>query len=187
MRRQSMIKVIGGKYRSRIISTPDEGTLPTKNMVRGAMLSSLGDRIGGASVLDLFAGSGALGIEALSRDASSCLFVEKNPVAAKVVEKNLATLKESKGTVWNCDYLVALSRAKQEGKRFDIVFLDPPYAMKDSYQIAVDFLLNENLLNEEATLILEFEGEIPFENKGFPFERRYKYGKTNVLALRRVL
>ncbi len=59
--------------------------------------------------------------------------------------------------------------------------------MKGSYQIAVDFLLNENLLNEEATLILEFEGEIPFENKGFPFERRYKYGKTNVLALRRVL
>ena len=182
-----MIKVIGGKYRSRILLTPEEGTLPTKNMVRGAMLSSLGERIEGASVLDLFAGSGALGIEALSHGASSCLFVEKNPVAAKVVEKNLMALKESKGTVWNCDYLVALSRAKQEGKRFDVVFLDPPYAMKDFYQAAADFLLDENLLNDEATLILEYEGTLPFENKGFPFERHYKYGKTNVLALRRVL
>ncbi len=182
-----MIKIIGGTYRSRIIATPDEGTLPTKNRVREAMLSSLGEKIEGAHVLDLFAGSGALGIETLSREASSCLFVEKNPVAAKIVEKNLASLKESKGTVWNCDYLDALNRAKQEGKKFDIVFLDPPYALKESYQIAVDFLLGEGLLGEEATLILEYEGTIPFENKGFPFERHYKYGKTNVLALRRVL
>ncbi len=182
-----MIKVIGGKYRSRILQTPEEGTLPTKNMVRGAMLSSLGDRIEGAEVVDLFAGSGALGIEALSREAKSCLFVEKSAKAAKVIEGNLASLKESKGVVWNCDYLTALSRAKQEGRRFDIVFLDPPYAMKESYQLAVSFLLDEGMLNEEATLLLEYEGTIPFINKGFPFERRYKYGKTNVLALRRVL
>lgn len=182
-----MIKVIAGTYRSRILETPDEGTLPTKNRVREAMLSSLGDRIEGSSVLDLFAGSGALGIETLSRGASNCLFVEKSVQAAKVVEGNLRALKESKGQVWNCDYLVALSRAKKEGRRFDIVFLDPPYAMKDSYQLSVDFLLNEGLLNPEATLILEYEGKIPFENRGFPFERNYNYGKTNVLALRRVL
>ena len=180
-----MIKVIGGTYRSRVLLTPEEGTLPTKNMVREAMLSSLGDRIEKARVLDLFAGSGALGIEALSRGASSCLFVEKSPSAAKVVEKNLWLLKESKGTIWNVDYLLALERAKKEGRQFDIVFLDPPYAMKDSYQKAVDFLFEGGLLSQEAALILEYEGEIPFENKGFPFERRYKYGKTNVLALRR--
>ncbi len=182
-----MIKIIGGTYRSRIILTPEEGTLPTKNMVRGSMLSSLGDRIEGACVLDLFAGSGALGIETLSRGASSCLFVEKSPAAAKIIEKNLLTLKENKGTVWNCDYFLALNRAKQEEKKFDIVFLDPPYAMKESYQLAVDFLLEQGLLSEAATLILEYEGTIPFENKAFPFERHYKYGKTNVLALRRVL
>ena len=182
-----MIKVIGGTYRSRVLETPEEGTLPTKNMVREAMLSSLGDRIEGAKVLDLFAGSGALGIEALSRGASSCLFVEKSPKAAKIVEKNLSSLKETKGVVWNCDYLVAFSRMKQEGKRFDIVFLDPPYAMKESYQEAVDSLLGNDLLGEEASLILEYEGEIPFTNKSFPFERHYKYGKTHVLALRRVL
>ncbi len=180
-----MIKVIGGAYRSRILETPATDTLPTKNMVRGAMLSSLGDRIEGSRVLDLFAGSGALGIETLSRDAISCLFVERNPLAAKVVERNLASLKESKGIVWNCDYMVALERAKKEGKVFDIVFLDPPYALKESYQLAVDYLLDGGMLSEKACLILEYEGEIPFANKAFPFQREYKYGKTKVLALRR--
>ena len=180
-----MIKVIGGAYRSRVLATPSQGTLPSKNMVRGAMLSSLGDRIDGARVLDLFAGSGALGIEALSRSASSCLFVDKSVEAAKVVSANLASLKESKGQVWNLDYLAALSKAKEKGMIFDIVFLDPPYALKEAYQKAVDFLSDNAMLGEEATIILEYDGDIPFVNNGFPFERRYKYGKTNVLALRR--
>lgn len=179
-----MIKIIGGTYRSRIIQTPDEGTLPTKNMVRGAMISSLGEYIGGAKVLDLFAGSGALGIEALSHGASSCLFVDKNPKAAEIVKTNLSNLKENRGEVWNCDYLSALSRMKEQGKVFDVIFLDPPYAMKESYQIAVDFLLKNSLCNEQACLILEYEGDIPFSSD-LPFQREYKYGKTKVLSLRR--
>lgn len=182
-----MIKIIGGSYRSRNIETPDSvTTLPTKNMVRGAMLSSLGDRIEGSCVLDLFAGSGALGIEALSRGAASCLFVEKDPKAYKVILGNLALLRENKGQVLNSDYKVALERAKKEGKVFDIVFLDPPYAMKESYQEAVDFLLSNSMLSEEACLILEYEGEIPFHSD-LPFQREYKYGKTKVLSLRRSL
>ncbi|HBS02340.1 MAG TPA: 16S rRNA (guanine(966)-N(2))-methyltransferase RsmD [Firmicutes bacterium] len=181
-----MIKIIGGTYRSRILQTPDQGTLPTKNIVRGAMLSSLGDRIADSRVLDLFAGSGALGIETLSRGAKSCLFVEKDPKAANIVKGNLASLKESKGEVWNLDYQAALAQAKQKGMAFDIVFLDPPYAMKDAYRLSVDCLLQNGMLGEEACLILEYEGEIPFESP-FPFQREYRYGKTKVLSLRRVL
>ncbi len=179
-----MIKIIGGTYRSRVINTPEEGALPTKNMVRGAMISSLGDRVAGARVLDLFAGSGALGIEALSHGALSCLFVDKNPKAASIIKGNLATLKETKGEVWNADYSSALSRMKEEGRVFDIVFLDPPYAMKESYQLVVDFLLQNSLCSEEACFILEYEGEIPFKSD-LPFQREYKYGKTKVLSLRR--
>ena len=181
-----MIKIIGGTYRSRILQTPEQGTLPTKNMVRGAMLSSLGDRISNSRVLDLFAGSGALGIETLSRGAKSCLFVEKDFKAANIVKGNLASLKESKGEVWNMDYQAALAKAKEKGLVFDIVFLDPPYAMKDAYQTSVDFLLQNNMLGEEACLILEYEGEIPFVSS-LPFQREYRYGKTKVLSLRRVL
>ena len=178
-----MIKIIGGDYRSRNIETPDSATtLPTKNMVRGAMLSSLGDRIEGARVLDLF----ALGIETLSRGAASCLFAEKDRAAYQIVVKNLASLRETKGEVLNSDYRAALERAKKEGRVFDIVFLDPPYAMKGAYQEAVDFLLDNSMLGEEATLILEYEGDLPFHSD-LPFQREYKYGKTKVLALRRSL
>lgn len=186
MRRQNMIKIIGGTYRSRIIKTPEEGTLPTKNMVRGAMVSSLGERIKNARVLDLFAGSGALGIEALSHGSSSCLFVDKNPKAAAIVKENLTSLKESKGEVWVSDYASALSKIKEEGRVFDVIFLDPPYALKESYQIAVDYLLENSLCSEDACFILEYEGDIPFEC-ALPFKREYKYGKTKVLALRRSL
>jgi len=84
------------------------------------------------------------------------------------------------------DYQAALAQAKQKGMAFDIVFLDPPYAMKDAYRLSVDCLLQNGMLGEEACLILEYEGEIPFESP-FPFQREYRYGKTKVLSLRRVL
>ena len=94
-----MINVIGGKYRSRVLLTPPSSTtLPTKNMVRGAIFSALGN-LNGAIVLDLFAGSGALGIEALSRGAKEAIFVELDKVAAKVVKDNLDKLKEENGRV----------------------------------------------------------------------------------------
>ena len=79
-----------------------------------------------------------------------------------------------------------MERAKKEGRVFDIVFLDPPYAMKGAYQEAVDFLLDNSMLGEEATLILEYEGDLRFHSD-LPFQSEYKYGKTMVLALRRSL
>lgn len=183
-----MIKVIGGTYRSRNLQTPpEEITLPTKNMVRGAMVSSLGEAISGARVLDLFAGSGALGIESLSRGASSCVFVDASRVAAKVVQDNLASLKESKGEVLNLDYQTALNRLKEEGRVFDIVFLDPPYAKKEAYQTSVSYLLDHGMLSPSAILILEYEGEIEIDRTPFAGAREYKYGKSKVLALRRSL
>ncbi len=180
-----MIQIIGGKYRSRKIETPPSTTtLPTKNMVRGAMMSALGE-IGGASVLDLYAGSGALGIEALSRGASHCLFVEKDPGANRIVRDNLALLKEGNAEVWLSDDKAALERMKRENRKFDIVFLDPPYALKQSYQYDVDYLLREGLADYSTKFILEFEGEIPFDTSEFGFCREYHYGKTRLLYIRK--
>ena len=160
-----MIQIIGGKNRSRKIETPDSSTtLPTKNMVRSAMFSALHD-VKGDVVLDLYAGSGALGLEALSRGAREAVFVEVDAKAAKVVAKNIATLKEQK-------------------RRFSLVFLDPPYAMKSSYQEVVDYLLSSDMLEENARLILEYEGEIPFDSSSFGFAKEYKYGKSKFLYLK---
>ena len=177
-----MIKISSGIYRSRVILTPEEGTLPTKNRVREAMMSAIYPYISGARVLDLFAGSGALGIEALSRGAKEAVFVDASKEASCIVSKNLSSLREKRGVVLNLDYLEALKRL--DG-RFDIVFLDPPYAMKESYQNALDVLLERNLLNEECALVLEYEGELTI-NADSSFERRdYTYGKSKVILLRR--
>ena len=179
-----MIKVVGGKYRSRNLLTPEEGTLPSKNMVRGAMISALMTSIKGARVLDLFAGSGALGIEALSQGAAYCVFVDVNKKAAEVVKKNLSTLKEENAAVYNQDYLSYLSSSSE---RFDIVFLDPPYAMKESYQKAVSALLEKGMLSPDASIVLEYEGELEIDTAPFGFTRDYKYGKTKVKLLRNPL
>ena len=180
-----MIKVIGGKYRSRNLLTPEEGTLPSKNMVRGAMISALGSDLDGAHCLDLFAGSGALGIEALSRGASFCHFVDLSKKACDVVRKNLATLKETNAEVHSMGYEIFLRR--YAGKPFDIVFLDPPYAMKESYQSSIQAMLERDLLSQDCVLILEYEGEIDVDTSRFGEIRDYRYGKTKVRLLRGLL
>ncbi len=177
-----MIRISSGKYRSRIILTPEEGTLPTKNRVREAMMSMVQLYLPNANVLDLFAGSGALGIEALSRGARRAVFVDASATACSLIEKNLASLKEKNGTVVYASYEKAILHQREP---FDLVLIDPPYAMKDAYQKAVDLLLERGLLAKECAVVLEYEGDLPFEAKDFSSVRDYTYGKTKVLLLRR--
>ena len=177
-----MIKITSGIYRSRVIQTPEEGTLPTKNRVREAMMSMIQSSLSGARVLDLFAGSGALGIEALSRGAKEAVFVDASPAASRIVTQNLQTLKEKRATVLTMDYQAALTRLQGP---FDVVFLDPPYAMKEAYQIAIDTLLGRSLLNEECVIIAEYEGALDLNTEAFSSRRDYTYGKTKVVLLRR--
>ena len=181
-----MIKVIVGKYRTRVLETPPSVPLPTKNMVRGAMMSALGDSLANAKVLDLFAGSGALGIEALSRGASDAVFCDHSLDAAKVINGNLKKLGEQR-MVYPYDYKTALDMLKGKKEIFDIVFLDPPYKEKDAYQYAVSFLLDNEMLAHDACIVLEYEGDIEVDVSPFEFQRTYRYGKTNVMLLRRHL
>ncbi|OPZ37205.1 MAG: Ribosomal RNA small subunit methyltransferase D [Tenericutes bacterium ADurb.BinA155] len=182
-----MIKIIGGTYRSRSIEIPNEGTVPTKSMVREAVFSALSDKIPGANVLDLFAGSGALGIEALSRGAASAYFVDRGNEAYRTILANLATLKETHGHVLKADYANALTSLAAQKLVFDVVFLDPPYADKAYYQDAVNQMMELNLLAPKAAIMLEYEGDLPFAESAFPFARHYNYGRTHVLIVRRAL
>ena len=177
-----MIKIGAGKYRSRVIQTPEEGTLPTKNRVREAMMSMVMPYLPNANVLDLFAGSGALGIEALSRGAAKATFVDASPKACAIVRANLTTLRETRGAVLNLDYADALARLKEP---FDLVFLDPPYALKESYQSAIDALITNGLLQQECAVVVEYEGELELDVKEFSSRRDYTYGKTKVILLKK--
>ena len=178
--RIKMLKIVSGKYRSLEIDVPGPETVPTKNMVRTGIGNALTNDVWGASVLDLFAGSGALGIECLSRGARECDFVDVSSDASNVIRKNLSKLKETKGRVF-CSSFSDFIASFKENKKYDIVLLDPPYKEKGFYFDAISALLEKNLLSEGAVIVMEYEGEEPaFPKEAFPRIRTYHYGRTYV-------
>ena len=123
------MRIIGGKHRSRVLAEfAGENVRPTSDRAREALFNILALKIYGARVLDLFAGSGALGLESLSRGAREVVFNDCSKDSVAIIKKNLATLKISvngeEAKVYNADYLTCLEQVKGP---FDLIFLDPPY------------------------------------------------------------
>ncbi len=131
------LRIIGGEWRSRRLRFPAiDGLRPTMDRVRETVFNWLQQDVEGCRVLDAFAGSGALGFEALSRGAKDVIFLEKHPAAAVQLKENLQTLGASNAQVWATDALVWLT---QNPEPFDLVFLDPPFG-KNLLQPAMDSL-----------------------------------------------
>src|SRR4051812_28330570 len=127
------MRVIAGIYGGRTLKAPPgDNTRPTSDRVREALFSILGAQIQDARALDLFAGSGALGIEALSRGAASAIFVDNATQAVKAIEANLAAL-EAQARVRQTDVLRFLAHARELGSQYDLVFLDPPYRYAERF------------------------------------------------------
>jgi len=120
------MRITTGKFKGRNIQMPI-GIRPTQNVARKAVFDILGD-IEGLAFLELFAGSGAVGIEAASRMAKEVIFVENCPSVLKVLEKNLLSISQSKFQVMPLDAIAAIKRLAGDSRRFDIIFLDPPYS-----------------------------------------------------------
>jgi 16S rRNA (guanine966-N2)-methyltransferase len=122
-----LMRVVAGAYRGRrLVAPPGDATRPTSDRVREALFSVLGASVDGARVLDLFAGSGALGIEALSRGAAAAVFVDRAPEAIKAIRANLGALGIDAG-VRRIEARAALRAASARAEAYDLVFLDPPY------------------------------------------------------------
>ena len=119
------MRIISGKYKGRTIKMP-KGIRPTQDKVRKALFDILGD-IEGLSFLELFAGSGAVGIEALSRGAKEAVFVEKDKRCIEKIKQNLSVLAFSRSRVLALDAWVAIKQLGKAGGKLDIIFLDPPY------------------------------------------------------------
>ena len=125
--RPGRLRIVAGKWRSRLLDIADApGLRPTSERIRETLFNWLTPSIAGARCLDLFAGTGALGLEALSRGAGAVVFVEKSAVAANVLRANAKVLNALTADIQQADALVFL--AAKPGKKFDIVFLDPPFA-----------------------------------------------------------
>ena len=173
------MRIVGGKYRHRLIVYPDDAThtRPTKDRVREAIFSAVGD-ITNYNVLDLYAGSGAMGIEALSRGASHCVFVDNSVIAIKTIKDNITNLKipnEEYEIIKNRD-LVALDLLKQ---KFDLIILDPPYE-EGQYEMIVDLLKQKDLLSENAIIVMEANRPIILENIDYKKNKEYHYGEIMV-------
>lgn len=176
-----MTRIIAGSVGGRRIAVPPKGTRPTTDRVREAIFGKLDAEavLKGARVLDAFAGSGALGIEALSRGASHSTFVDSAPAAVKVIGANLRDLGlEDVGSVVRADVLAHL---KFEGERFDVALLDPPYDLPARHLTAVLATLPRRLA-PGARIVLEWSsrGAVPvWPPSVVPGETR-KYGETTI-------
>ena len=176
------MRIVGGKYRHRLISFPDDmaHTRPTKDRIREAVFSALGD-INGYRVLDLYAGSGAMGIEALSRGASHTTFVDVSPLAIKTIKENITILKipQSDYEIIKNKDINALEYFKTKNIQFDLVILDPPYELGE-YEKIVDLLFMNNLLSKNAIIVMEANRQITLENIEYQKNKEYHYGEITV-------
>ena len=180
------MRVIAGRAGGIRLAVPKRGVRPTMDRVKAAIFSSLGDATVGARVLDLFAGSGALGIEALSRGASSVVFVEADRQSAEIIEGNLAKTK-LKGRVHQQDVFDFIRHASG-AQSFDIIFADPPYEeAEDGKRFTEKLLANDalpQLMQANGIFVLE---KRPAENLPettlWRITRQKAYGATEVLFL----
>ena len=179
------MRVITGKARGVQLKTP-EGlqTRPTTDRVKEALFSIIQFDVPGTRVLDLFGGTGQLGIEAISRGAKSAVFVDAGEKACALIKENLRRCRmEGEGRVVRSDYLEFLSRCRE---KFDLVFLDPPYAevfLENSLKIIteIDILESGGIIIAERPL----EKELTCDFSGYTRSRDYKYGKTLLTVYRK--
>ncbi len=178
-----MMRIITGIARGIKLETLEgNDTRPTAERVKESVFSMLQFEIENRKVLDLFAGSGQMGLEALSRGASSCTFIEKNLDAMEVVKKNAKKTRLSeKCKIVNVDYKDYLRGAKGREK-FDIVILDPPYSMKILPEL-LDSLVKYDLLNTNAKVVCESEDEIEYMCEGLETIKHNKYGRVYITVL----
>jgi len=178
------MRIITGSARSVKLITLDgeDVTRPTTERVKEALFSMIQFDIEGRRVLDLFAGSGQLALEALSRGAASALLSDIDRNACEVIKKNAQKTKLYDRTrVLNTDYK-AVIRGCQGREKFDIVFLDPPYADK-TVQDAIDRMIRADILADGALVICESDDDKPFGGEGLTVKRFAKYSKTYLTVL----
>lgn len=179
------MRIIGGKARSRQIQTPaGQDTRPTLDRVRENVFNILQNRIRGARTLDLFAGSGAMSLEAVSRGAEHAVLVDRDRAANAVQKANVATLRfEDSVRILHMDWKQAVAMLQREGAQFDLVFLDPPYAMRDMTEVMTALT---PLLAPDALILLEHEARVmPSTADGYLIADHRKYGYVGVSFFRR--
>ena len=177
------MRVISGSARRTNLKTvPGESTRPTTDRIKETLFNMIQGELYDCLFLDLFSGSGAIGIEALSRGARRCYFVEQAKEAVACIRQNLdATHLGQKAVVMDCDVLAAIDRLKGKEKPFDFIFMDPPYN-QELEKMVLSYLSKSELVYEDTVIIVEASLDTDFsylEQMGFRMIKTKEY-KTNI-------
>jgi len=178
------LRVISGSARGKKLLSPDgQDIRPTLDRVKESVFNMIAFSANDASVLDLFCGSGALGIEALSRGAREAVFVDADRKSIQITEKNLELTRLKPYAT--CVLSDSIAFLKTTDKQFDLIFLDPPYE-SFLYEKALNEIKVRNLLAPDGLLIVEFDKVLTplFSHCGFSVQREKKYGRVKILIMK---
>ena len=172
------MRVISGKYRARVLSAPKDGVMPTIDRIKESIFNIISDRIADSHCLDLFGGTGALGIECISRGAKSAVIADNNPQSIKIIKQNLRG--DTTAEVFNGDFLDILSKLKN--RQFNIIFLDPPYQTDFAIK-ALERIKKHSMLAPDGIIIWEHPKDTPTKNKFYNAFDLRQYGSVGVTFL----
>ena len=179
------MKIISGKYKGRVLEGFDiAGTRPTMDRVKESLFAMIQSYLEDATVLDLFAGSGNLGIEALSEGAKEIYLVDKNKKACQVIKRNINKIGIEASDIFCGDYKSALKKYREQSIKFDIIFLDPPY-QTDLVKKSVEIIEKYELLSQNGIIVAESDilDKIIFSDK-LEIVKSKKYGDKVVAILK---
>ena len=172
------MRVISGKYKGKsLIGFDIDGTRPTMDRVKESLFGIIQNKIKNSTVLDLFAGSGSLGIEAISNGATEAYFIDNNIELINIIKKNTSGMND-KIHIMKSDYNSALEILKNSNIKFDVIFLDPPYKL-NLINNCLNKILEYNLLNENGIIVCEYEDEV-IENNTLKLIKDKKYGSKKI-------
>lgn len=178
------LRVISGKYKGKKLDGFDiDGTRPTMDRVKESLFGTIQNYIKGSVVLDLFAGTGSLGIESLSNGANKCYFVDNGKEIKKHLLNNLDNIDNH--IFLELNYQKAIEKFRQENIKFDIIFLDPPYN-KYILNDSIKLIINSNILNIGGIIVCEYEDEIIDNYPNLKIIKEKKYGTTKIVIFKNV-
>lgn len=181
------MKIISGKYKGRKLEGFDlKGTRPTMDRVKESLFAIIQDYIPKSIILDLFSGSGNLGIEALSEGAGYAYLVDSNAKAVNVIRKNIEKIAITEVTIWNMDYQKALDELKKKSQKVDIIFLDPPY-QTNYIEESLKTIDQYELLATDGIIVCESDDlkKIVY-SKNFVSVKEKKYGDKYIVILKKI-
>ncbi|MCR5741649.1 MAG: 16S rRNA (guanine(966)-N(2))-methyltransferase RsmD [Gammaproteobacteria bacterium] len=183
MRKENSVRVIAGKFKGKVLKCiSNEITRPTTDSNKEMVFNTLGQFFDGGVALDLFGGTGSLGIEALSRGVSSAYFSEINPDTFKILKSNVESLNLKNATIFQGSYRDFL--VKYQNIKFDLVLLDPPYRIYKDIDWILSFMLKKDMFKEGCQIVLEVPKEEDYKREEFEYLKEKTGAASKFIFLR---